>query len=262
MKSSITEKIRNIFQKHLSLVIVLIALIVALTNYLVYPAFINKQLDLVEIPVVNTEIAPNTQITKEQLSYISFPLDALPTNILNDENDIVGMFTKDNMTLVKGSFFYSAAITTKEKVVGTLPYELNTGQFAYTIAIDQSNGIKNNLRKGQYIDLYFLADKTKSNTEKIISGKILEHVRIIDININSNEEAEYIVLAIAETDVDSLMIGETIGKIIPMINWQSGSDLHQESQVYDIDGLKNLLRDYALCLRKTDISYEIIFDDQ
>ena len=262
MKLRITDRIRAILQKHLSLVIVLIALIVALTNYLVYPAFINKQLDLVEIPIVNTEIVPNTQITKEHLSYISFPIDALPVNILNNENDIVGMFTKDNMTLVKGSFFYSAAITTKEQAVGTLPYDLSVGQAAYTIVIDQTDGIKNNLKKGQYIDLYFLADKVKSNTEKIISGMVLEHVRVIDIKVNNNEEAEYAVLAIEETDVDSLMIAETIGQIIPMINWQSGSDLHQKDQIYDIDGLKNLLRDYALCLRKITMASEIIIDDQ
>ena len=262
MKSSITERIRNMFKKHLSLVIVFIAAIVAFTNYLVYPAFINKQLDLVEIPIANIEIGPNTQITKEQLSFISFPMDALPTNIFNDENNIVGMFTKDNMTLIQGSFFYSEALVTKEKAVGSLPYELSDGQVAYTLTVDQTNGAKKNLRKGQYIDLYFLTDSTRLNTEKIISGKISEHVRIIDVNLNSNEEAEYIVLAIMESDVDSLMIAETIGQVMPIINWQSGLSLYQESQTYDIHGLKNLLREYALCLRKTDILYEMVIDDQ
>ena len=83
-------KIKNILKKYKAIIIVIIALIVALANYLLYPIFIKKDMQLIEVPVVSVTITPGTKITEEMLSTQLTNKDMIPENVVLSKDEVIG----------------------------------------------------------------------------------------------------------------------------------------------------------------------------
>ncbi|MEA5027143.1 MAG: hypothetical protein VB012_05770 [Erysipelotrichaceae bacterium] len=243
----ILNEAKSLLQKHLSLVIVFIAVMVAVTNYLIYPSFINQQLKLTEVPVARVSLPPNTIITSDDIDYITFPIDALPTSVYSGD-EIIGMFTKADTTLVKGSLFYKDAIDSQGAVIGSQAGQLKDDEIAYPLNIDQNSGVKNLLRAGQYIEIYFESAKPLLNNQ-IVIGKLLEHIRIIDVVRSTANDVTSIILAVTEGDIDYLLAAKTIGSLYPLISWQTGVQDYEKGMVYDLNSLRNILDEFKYSAR-------------
>ena len=248
IKTNWLNSIRNYLKTHLSIMAFLLALVLAVTNYLIYPAFLNRRFDLLEVAVVNNQIKPNTKITKEDIDYITFPIKALPTNIYINQDEIIDKFTTEQMTLVKGSFFY------KEMLVDTLTtsknfnLKLKESEFAFSLSITSESGLMGKLEQGEYIDLFFQASE-KSNEDKIIIGKLMEHIRIIDTIRDESKQFEQLILAVKEDDIDYLLAAKSIGTIIPYVNWRINENNPVKGNVYDIQATKQLIQTRIYNLR-------------
>ncbi len=239
---------RHYLRTHLSVMIILLALILAVTNYLIYPAFLNQRFDLVEVAVVNSMIKPNTKITQEDITYVTFPAEAIPTDIYIQEDEVIDKFTSEHMTLVKGSFFYKEMlIDTLSSAKGYLS-RLDEYDFVYPLIVAQESGLKGRLEPGDHIDLFFQANEI-SNEDKMIIGKLMEHVRIIDIINDENSKSEQLFLAVKEDDLDYLIAAKSLGTVFPYVSWQSRNDDRIKSDVYDIQATRQILQTRIYDLR-------------
>ena len=242
------KTVRHYLRTHLSVMIFLLALILAVTNYLIYPAFLNQRFDLVEVAVVNGLIKPNTKITEKDIIYITFPVEAIPTDIYIKEDEVIDRFTSEHMTLVKGSFFYKEMLVDTSSSSKSFTSKLDEDDFAYPLIVAQESGLKGRLEPGAYVDLFFQASE-RNNEDKMIIGKLMEHVRIIDIDFDENNKSEQLILAVKEDDLDHLIAAKSIGTIYPYVSWQSSEDDHVKSDIYDIQATRQILQTRIYDLR-------------
>lgn len=50
------SKLKEFLRRHSYILLIVVALLIAGTNYLIYPVFIKKNLDLIEVPVERIKI--------------------------------------------------------------------------------------------------------------------------------------------------------------------------------------------------------------
>ncbi len=242
------KTIRHYLRTHLSVMIFLLALILAVTNYLIYPAFLNQRFNLIEVAVVNSLIKPNTKITEKDITYVTFPVEAVPTDIYINEDEVIDRFTNEHMTLVKGSFFYKEMLVDTLSSIKGFTANLDEYDFVYPLIVAQDSGLKGRLEPGDYLDLFFQASE-RSNEDKMIIGKLMEHVRIIDITNDENSKSELLLLAVKEDDLDYLIAAKSLGTVSPYVSWQSREDDHIKSDIYDIQATRQILQTWIYDLR-------------
>lgn len=234
---------KNLFKRHSWIILIIIAIVIAGTNYLVYPVIIKKQLNLVEIPVAKQTIEETTLITDDMLTTISIAKDYLPLNVETDKENIVGKYSGLNATIAPNGFFYKELLTNDISLYGNTFHSLNDGEWAYTIAVSSKNNQNNLLNEGEYISVFYYEEYENDDYTKAYEvGQLAENVRILNVSSAVND-AQYVTLAIPEKDVAYFTLAEQYGHIYPVVNYASNSKDGHITDVYDIESTKSMLKD-------------------
>ena len=100
-------------------VVTIILVLVALgLLYWGYTSTIKRETNPVSVPVASQDINPNTKITSELITYKSVPASMLGENVLRSYALILGKYTNINVTVPKGSVFYSNWLVEEDKIPG------------------------------------------------------------------------------------------------------------------------------------------------
>lgn len=242
-------KLRNIVKKHQSIVIISIALIIAGCNYLVYPLFIQSQLKLQDVYVAFTEIPPNTKIEETMIQKTSIPVSLISDRIVIRPEDIIGKYTKESNAISEGSYFYKTALSSEKEIMGKTASILQKDETAYVLSVDTKYVEAENLKAGQYIDLYFLTYiEENKNTEALI-GLLAEHLYIVDITISENQKQQ-LTLAVNEEDISYLLYAEETGTIYPLLSYDATNRIQTRKSIYDVIGLRSILDNRMMTIRK------------
>ena len=233
----IMQKIKNIFQKHLSLVIVFISFVIVLTNYLIYPTFIAKKMKLADIPVAKAAIAPNTRITEEMIDTISFPKDLLPESVVTKKADLIGKYVKSDYAVHPESFFYETQITENKEEQNRFLNQLSEGDCLYLLKLDKTKQEALAMEKEQSIDLFYFH---KDKQEELFFGLLGADIPILDLREVSHSEV-ILTLRIHKADLSAYVIAENTGEIIPSITIPASDPSMDISKIYSISSTKNYL---------------------
>ncbi|MEA5017824.1 MAG: SAF domain-containing protein [Erysipelotrichaceae bacterium] len=249
---------KEYLRTHLSVFVIFVAIVIALVNYLIYPTFLNKKLNLVEVPIVKQQLKPNTKIEAKHISSTWVALDTIPSTIITDLNEVIGLYTKDQMSLVIGSFFYKEMLVNDQKMISNGYHDLKEGQYVYMLVLAKNNGMKEKVRKGQYVDLYFKA-KDRVNDDELLIGKLYEHVLVLDTFINQNSIEDHWMLALDEEDVKFLIAAESLGEIYPMISNNSYNDDHLIETDSEMQAIKQYINSkiYQLGIDNDQIEMQV-----
>ncbi len=234
------NRFKEYLRTHLSVFVIFVAVVIALVNYLIYPTFLNKKLDLVEVPIVKQQLKPNTKIEAKHISSTWIALDTIPSAIITDLNEVIGLYTKDQMSLVTGSFFYKEMLVNEQKMISSGYHDLKEGQYVYMLVLAKNYGMKDKVKKGQYVDLYFKA-KDRVNDDELLIGKLYEHILVLDTFINQSSIEDHWMLALDEEDVKFLIAAESLGEIYPMISNNSYNDDHLIETDSEVQAIKQYI---------------------
>lgn len=227
-------KIKNFFKRHSFLIVLLIAILVAGTNYLVYPTFIKRDLNLVEVPVANKPITEATKVDETMLSTVAIAIDYIPANIVTDKEQIINMYVQRGNTIPTNGFFYNEQLTSEEVLFGSTYAGLAEGKVAYNLVYEAKDNIHDSFKKGMYISIYYVQEYEETSTTKHkLFGQIGENIKIIDVDT----ESQTLVLEVDEKDVSYLKLAESYGELIPSLNSYSNSP-EGSNYVYTIEDLK------------------------
>lgn len=241
-------KIKNFLKKYKAVLIVLVAVLVALSNYLLYPVFIKKDMQLIEVPVVNVTITPGTKITEEMLSTQLTNKDMIPENVVLSKDEVVGNYTTVNYTIPQKGFIYKEALSSERQTFGDIFYGLSNETVAYTVKVDAHQYVDGKFKVGQLIDIYFRCEVPQESGKDYVVGKLQNNVKIISVTSN---DGVYLTLEISQKDLEYYLIAEKIGEIIPVLDGEvKGEDI--EGRVFATEATRQYLETKATALVAPD----------
>ena len=266
------EKIKEYLRKYVYLVVIAVALLIAGTNYLIYPMFIKKNMNIVKVPVAVEKISGATRIEETMITEMEIIDGFLPGNVVTDKDKLNGLYVKKGAMVPSNGFFYSDCLSNEEQTLGTMFSNLNENEYAYNIGC-KSRWVENdNIRVGQYINIYFAFnypeqinmsdDKTKTVSQssvdiKNVFGQLAENVRVLALSSDKTTitlaltEEQIAQINLAEQFLESTRINnQNMGEIIPMIYFNSNMTQDHNTEYYDIDKTINWIMSKSEIIKK------------
>lgn len=240
-------KIKEFIQRHSFILIIVVAVLVATTNFLIYPVFINKQLNLVDVPISNITIEENQLITKEMITTVSMDPKLLPTSVELDEDKIIGKYVKGKCTIPAQGFFADELMTDSVTALGKAYSNLKEGEYAYTLTLPESFQKASLFKNNQYINVYYYEEfVNEEGTKAFQAGQLAENKRVVDIVEDVNNGTQlFVTIALSEDEIGYFLLAEQIGTVIPALNWQSNGLNFRPTTYYDIINLKTHLSEMS-----------------
>ena len=267
------EKIKEYLRKYVYLVVIAVALLIAGTNYLIYPMFIKKNMNIVKVPVAVEKISGATRIEETMITEMEIIDGFLPENVVTDKDKLNGLYVKKGAMVPSNGFFYSDCLSNEEQTLGTMFSNLNENEYAYNLSC-KSRWVENdNIRVGQYINVYFvfnylnsqvyLPDENAKATPvqnvdiKNVFGQLAENVRVLALSSDKTTitlaltEEQIAQINLAEQFLESTRINnQNMGEIIPMIYFNSNMTQDHNTEYYDIDKTINWIMSKSEIIKK------------
>ena len=252
---------KKFLKKHISLVVIIVAIIVAGTNYLVYPLFIKKDMQLVEVPVAIAKINEQTRITPELITKVEVVENYLPSSVIKDENQIIGKYVANDSAIATGGFFYNDLLSDEQYVMGNVMYKLYDNEYAYSIQVDSKDVLNSDIKVGHLINIYVsFSYQDENNISHFVFGQIAENKRVVAIN----EDRTNITLALNEDEIAYFNLAErglSNSKLIPALYFDSLGIKGTYTEYYDIIGMKNYMLEKATILDRSVVLYDDLSEE-
>lgn len=248
-------KIKEILKKYVYIVVIVIALLVAGTYYLIVPLFINQKLNVVTVPVAVEKIPEATRITEDMIQEMEIIDGYLPNNVVTDPTKLIGLYVKKGTLIAKDGFFYVDYLANEEQTLGNIYTSLEEGEYAYNLQTSERWLANGNINIGQYINLYISfnylslqTDIVDENIEQLNSvfGQLAENVRVIAISEDKTvvtlacKEEQISIIRLAEHYISNARISTSMsGEIIPMTYFDSNLMKNYNTTYFDLELTKD-----------------------
>lgn len=164
-----------------NVVTIILVIVILVVLYIGYSSSIKKQTNPISVPVAAHEIAPQTQITSEDVVYTKVAGSMVTDNVVRYSGEIIGKYTNVNVTVPAGSAFYSSWLADAADVPGNWIEQLNyeDGELGYYMDVDMNSTLGNSILPGAYIDIYM---KTTNESGTIMFGKLMKNVKVLVVH--------------------------------------------------------------------------------
>lgn len=179
---------------------------------------LTRRLSLVSVPISVSTLPPRHLITVDDLTWIDVPSAYLQADILREEAELVGLWTRLEGTIPAGSFFYQEMLDTPEAMADFSVTLLNKDQAVFPLAVTISEISGQLMQPGQQVDLYVYG-KWPEGQEMM--DCLLRGVRVLELQNRNGERIEQaddtlpstVLLAVDQTYLTYLSIAEKKGRI-------------------------------------------------
>lgn len=237
------SKLKEFLRRHSYILLIVVALLIAGTNYLIYPVFIKKNLDLIEVPVAISKIPGQSVIDNTMITTMSISKSTLPVNVITNKDNIVGKYVADGYSIPTNGFFYSESVVDEDSAFGKIYSSLEEGEIAYTLEVENPHGSRPILKKGQHINLYYYQEyENELDGLSYMVGELAENIRVLD-TIDGDKGQTHVILALTDEQLVDITLAINYGHVLPLTTWQSSGIDFVSSEYHDIDSLRSYLRD-------------------
>lgn len=156
-------------------------IIILLLLYWGYDSTVKKSVNPVNVPVAKDRITSEHLITYDDIDYKKVSRVVLGDNVLTNAAAIVGMYTNINVTIPKGSMFYSEWLIKEEDVPGKWIEKVDfaNGEEAYYFNTNNIKTLGNSVLPNSYIDIYM---KALDENDTLMVGKLLENIQVLAVH--------------------------------------------------------------------------------
>lgn len=235
--------------------VIVIAVLIAGINYLCYPVLLDIKLATVAVPVARVELSPYTVIETADISYIQVPKTYLPEHVIMDSASLKEQMVKPEHTIAAGAFFYDTALCSPKQLAGQLDDSTELPQWTYSLAVDELSSTNDNLKAGQFVDLFFTGQKLDNGIKKTVMGLLCEHVAIAAVYGSESNSASttghirYVVLRLDQAQYDYVSRAVELGSITPAIGRYAASIDYQPDNYYNTALTKAYIDAWSAALR-------------
>lgn len=152
-----------------------------------YTSSIKKETNPLNIPVAARKINATTQITNEDVTYAQVASRMVVEGVIRSSTQIIGKYTNINVTIPKGSMFYTDWVVEAEKIPGNWIEQLNyeSGELGYYMDVNIENTLGNNVLPNTYIDIYMKASDENGTP---MFGKLLKNIKVLVVHDGSGND--------------------------------------------------------------------------
>lgn len=191
MKGNFSMTIKKFFTNKNTVTIVGVLLAVVVL-YVGYNYRIKSAINPITVPYAKQTIEPRTKITSDMIGSIQVPPAMLKGNAITEVSKIVGKYVRADSIIPKGSLFYGDIVVSASDLPDSIIYDYQEGHVLVNMAVTTATTYGNKVFPGNYIDIYVKAvnkideeNITSDTKDKIMVGKLLENVKVIDV-VDSN----------------------------------------------------------------------------
>lgn len=255
MNSFLTKKI----------IALLLAIMAVLAVFLYTQLSIKSQIKPTRVVLAKQDIPPDTKITKDMVTYVKIPGDAVPKNekIVKNGKEVVGYFTAPGYGISKSSMINASKIVAPNKRRDNAIQELEPSEQTFSFKADIPITHGNAILPGQTIDLYtaFMYMDEKTRQSKPFFGRVEKHVKVLTVrdaqglDVYSDKQFTRLAdpkeeetrqkksskplrpaLITVAVDIDSLQFlskARMIGAIVPIATGLSKPDVDVQKEIQD-----------------------------
>lgn len=179
--------------------------------------YLQKEISLVTVCIAAKDIAPRTQIKKEDLMEIRVPAVYTDPFAYISMGEIIGKYTDIQGKIPAGSLFYRSMLYDKDDLPDHPLSLLRTGQSSYALQTDAA--ALGSVRAGVRVDVYVTIEK---EDHKPLTGCLIESARVISVKDHQGISLEdedssrvpYMTeIAVNRSDLEYLSLADSVGKI-------------------------------------------------
>lgn len=144
-------------------------------------------IELVEIVVAGERLDYGAVLEEENLEVVSWPADAIPDGAFLSLEDLMGGEDAEPRAILRVMETDEAILSSKiTEFGGNIGPQglLSPGMRAFTIQVGVTSGIF--IQPNDRIDIYW----TGNNGREVITRQLLENIRVVAVDRNSNEDAQ------------------------------------------------------------------------
>lgn len=149
-----------------------------IVNFLIFNIALKKEVNLVEIAVVNETIYPRTKIEESMITYMEVPASFITEKMYTKKEEVLNLYSDIQTTIPSMSPFYKEVLFAEKDLPDFPKILLNDNQVVYTVDTDLVKLSGNSIVVGQIIDLYTTYAERK---EVPIVDLLVSSVRVIGI---------------------------------------------------------------------------------
>ena len=152
-----------------------------------YTSSIKKETNPLNLPVAAKKINARTQITNEDVTYAEVATRMVGEGVIRSSAQIIGKYTNINVTIPKGSLFYTDWIVEASEIPGNWVEQLDyeAGELGYYMDVNIENTLGNNVLPNTYIDIYMKANDENGTT---MFGKLLKNIKVLVVHDGSGND--------------------------------------------------------------------------
>jgi len=236
-------------------VVIIVAVVIAVINYLSYPVILDMKLATVAVPVAKHDLEPYHQLTADDLTYVQMPKTYLGDAMLTDGDALIGLYVRPEHTVTAGSFLYSGALCSAEQLTGQVASGLGTDGMALSLAVDDLSSTNDGLQAGQFVDLFFTGAKQEGGLHKAVVGLLCEHVALKAVygpdsaKIDAGGHVRFVVVALSAQQLDYVMRAQQIGTVRPVLTDGAGRPDAEPSGYYSVARTMAFVDEMTVSLR-------------
>lgn len=171
------------FFKNKNTVTLLGVVAIILIIFFGYRYQINKAVSPVRgIPVAKETIQPRTKITRDMIEYVDISPVVLQSNLILNENEVIGKYSNYNTVIPAGSLFYEDVLVNEKDLPDSAFVEIPEGQVPYNFPVTMDSTYGNSIFPGNYIDIYM---KATNEEGKLMVGKLFENIKVLAVKDSS-----------------------------------------------------------------------------
>lgn len=164
-----------------NVVTVILVIVILVILYIGYSGSIKNKTNPVNMPVASHTINPRTKITNDDVTYVQVANSMISSGALRYSYEVIGKYTNVNVTIPKGSIFYSEWLLNEDDVPGNwieqLDYE--AGEVGYYMDVTIESTLGNSVLPNTYIDIYMKANDANGT---IMFGKLMKNVKVLVVH--------------------------------------------------------------------------------
>lgn len=187
-------------------------------NVLLFKIFLDKKLNLVEVPIAKVKIQPRQKISEDMIILKKVPFVFMDENVVKDKKEILNKYTEIEGMIPQGSFFYQSMLFEEESLPDYPALKLKENQNVFSLSTDLIKSSGNTLTNNQKVDLHVTLEQKK---DAPISDLLLSSVRVLNVKDRkgndmkeSSSKIPYVInLAIDKQYIQLLKIAHETGTI-------------------------------------------------
>lgn len=224
------------------------------------------KVEMYKILVASENIVARTIITEEQIIEIEIPFESNSTQFFNKKEEIIGMYTKNDID--KDSQFNKSSLIVNQ--AEEISLKISGNMRAVSVGISGNSGIANLIKPGDRVDVVVYLPELRENQILIrpdIVKILLQNIEVLAVDQNLAAEKKEITdeeiidskklyiasLAVSIYDVETLILAKGIGMIDLVLRpiegdyiYQTEGVIWQELLLDDFNNIKDMFPNYEV----------------